>query len=127
MLQKRIPPMKQPIQRRQLLIGLTLTPKWRARSDTSSTLVTKATEQLLSRQHGPRIAHAPAIGFHQRQEALHRFVEQRRLFQIEHMPRLGKEREPGRRKMFLQKKTRLDAGIVLVATLRLNGRFVRSR
>jgi hypothetical protein len=40
--------------------------------------------------------------FDQPNEALEGCVKQRRLFQIEHMARLGKERQAGRRKMLLR-------------------------
>jgi hypothetical protein len=39
---------------------------------------------LLARQR-PRVAHAPAGGLHQRDEAFDHFVEQCRFFQIEHV------------------------------------------
>src|ERR1700761_9104692 len=55
----------------------------------------------LMRQHRPRIARTPAIGLDQRDEALDHFVKQRRLFQIENVARLGKQRQPRCGKMFL--------------------------
>ena len=66
-------------------------------------------------QYRPRIARAPAVGLDQRDEALDHLIEQRRLFQIEHVARLGKEGQAGRREMLLQEQTRFDAGVVLVA------------
>ena len=67
------------------------------------------------RRHRPRIAHRPAPGFHQRDEPLDHFVEQRRLLEIEHVAGLREEREPRRRQMLLQEQARLDAIVVLVA------------
>jgi hypothetical protein len=67
------------------------------------------------RHHRPRVAHGPTAGLHQRNEAFDHFVEQCRLFQIEHVARLRKHRKSGGRQVFLQKQARFDARIVLVA------------
>ena len=58
------------------------------------------------RHQRPRIAHRPSARLDQRDEPLHHLVEQRRLFQIEHVARLGKEREPRRRQVLLQEQAR---------------------
>src|SRR4051794_11785068 len=59
----------------------------------------------LMRQHRPRIARVPAVRLHQREETLDHLVEQRRLFQIEHVARLRKKCQPRCGKVFLQKET----------------------
>ena len=51
----------------------------------------------LPRQHRPWIAHSLPIGLEERDEALDRFVEQRRPLQIEHVDRLEKEGQAARR------------------------------
>src|SRR6516162_6353524 len=63
----------------------------------------------------PRIAHTPAAGFHQRDEAFDRLVEECGLFEIEHVAGLRKEGEASGRQMLFQEQARLDAGVVLVA------------
>ena len=80
-----------------------------------------------SRRHRTRVAYRPASRFDQRDEALDHFIEQRRLFEIKHVARLRKKRQDRCGKMSLQKETRLDTSVVLVASRRLNGRCDRSR
>ena len=62
-----------------------------------------------------RVAHRPAPGFDQCDEALDHFVEQRRLLEIEHVAGLRKYCEAGCRQMLLQEQAGLDAIVVLVA------------
>ena len=63
----------------------------------------------------PGIAHRPSPGLDQRHEPLDHVVEQRRLFEIEHVAGFREERQPRRRQMLLQKHAGLDAIVVLVA------------
>src|SRR5713226_3577517 len=62
-----------------------------------------------------RIARRPAIRFRQRQEALERFVEQRRLLEIEDVAGLRKHRQPGGRNVLFEEQARFDARVILVA------------
>ena len=68
-----------------------------------------------SRPHRGRIARGPAAGLDQRQKTLERFVEQRRLLQIQDVTGLGKHREARCRDGVFEKQAGLDAGVVLVA------------
>src|SRR5262245_17658337 len=62
-----------------------------------------------------RIAHGPAAGFDQRDEAFDHFVEQRRLLQIEDVTRFREEGKARGGQMLLQEQAGLDAIVVLVA------------
>jgi hypothetical protein len=62
-----------------------------------------------------KIARLPPPCFRQHQETRQRLVELSGLLDIKDIADLGEHREAGRRDGPLQKQTRLDAGIVLVA------------
>ena len=87
----------------------------RASSDSRLDAALARNDGLDQRHHRPRIAHRPAAGLDQRDEALDHLVEQRRLLQIEHVAGLREERQARRRQMLLQEQARLDAIVVLVA------------
>src|SRR5438309_1696422 len=81
---------------------------------TSPAMTTQLVTGLRSR-HRPWVARGPAAGFGQRDEAFDRFIEQRGLLEIEHVARFRKDRQSGRRQVFLQEHAGLDAIVVLVA------------
>ena len=72
----------------------------------------------LMRQHRSRIAQIPAASFHQRDEALDHFVEQRRFFQIEPVAGLREKCQARGRKRLLQEQTRFNAGGVLAVSMK---------
>ena len=65
--------------------------------------------------HRPEIAHGPAAGFDEGDKAFDHVVEQRRLFQVEHVARFREERQSRGGQVFLQEQAGLDAIVVLVA------------
>ena len=65
--------------------------------------------------HRPRIPHRPSSGLDQRDEPLHHLVEQRGLFQIEHVAGFREERQSRGGQMLFQEQAGLDAIVVLVA------------
>lgn len=67
------------------------------------------------RAHRGGIARRPPARFRQRQETRERFVEQRRLFEIQDVTGLRKHSEAGRWNISLQEQAWLDAGLILVA------------